>query len=151
MGRLGRDYCETVFAGRFGALVTHRSALLISPPVYDTQYWAHWSLPYGLLRVASWLHTKGYVLKLIDCLGADNAKRTVAKKMRKVRKLCSTEEYVPPRWSGFRPAENEKIEYCFGMPPDELRKRLKAVQSRARTARESHFDTIAFPEPDEIW
>ena len=71
--------------------------------------------------------------------------------MRKVRKLCSTEEYVPPQWSGFRPAEDEKIEYCFGMPPDELRKRLKAIQSRARTARESLFDTDVFPEPDEIW
>ena len=49
-------------------MIHPRSALLISPPVYDTQYWAHWSLPYGLLRVASWLRTKGYVLKLIDCL-----------------------------------------------------------------------------------
>ena len=84
--------------------------------MYDTQYWAHWSLPYGLLRVASWLRNMGYVLKLIDCLDAANEKRTVAKKMRKVRKLCSTEEYVPPQWSGFRPAEDEKIEYCFGLP-----------------------------------
>ena len=49
-----------------------RSALLISPPVYDSQYWGHWSLPYGLLRVATWLRTKGYVLKLIDCLGASH-------------------------------------------------------------------------------
>jgi len=85
------------------------------------------------------------LLKLIDCLGADHEKRTVQKKMRKVRKLCSTEEYVPPRWAGFRPAPDEKIEYCFGLPPDELRKKLKAVQSRARAARESLFDTDAFP------
>ena len=68
-----------------------RSALLINPPVYDTQYWARWSLPYGLLRVASWLREKGYVLKLIDCLEA-NKTRTAVKKARKVRKLCSTEE-----------------------------------------------------------
>ncbi len=128
-----------------------RSALLISPPVYDTQYWAHWSLPYGLLRVASWLRNMGYVLKLVDCLDAANEKRTVAKKMRKVRKLCSTEEYVPPRWSGFQPAEDEKIEYCFGLPADELRKRLRTIQLRNRSARESLFDTVAFPEPDEIW
>lgn len=128
-----------------------RSALLISPPVYDTQYWAHWSLPYGLLRVASWLRTKGYVLKLIDCMEANSSKRSVPKKMRKVRKLCSTEEYVPTRWAGFRPAEDEKIEYCFGLPPDQLRIRLKAIQSRARSARESFFDTDVFPEPDEIW
>src|SRR5947208_16565655 len=86
-----------------------RSALLINPPVYDSQYWAKWSLPYGLLRVASWLRSKGYVLKLIDCMEA-NKTRNVPKKMRKVRKLCSTEEYVPPRWVGFRPAEDEQTE-----------------------------------------
>ena len=128
-----------------------RSALLISPPVYDTQYWPHWSLPYGLLRVASWLRTKGYVLKLIDCLDAANEKRTVQKKMRKVRKLCSTEEYVPECWARFRPAEDEKIEYCFGLPPDALRQKLLSIQSHARANGQSHFDTSAFPEPDEIW
>jgi radical SAM superfamily enzyme YgiQ (UPF0313 family) len=132
-----------------------RSALLISPPVYDSQYWGRWSLPYGLLRVATWLRTQGYILKLIDCLGADNPKRTVQKKMRKVRKLCSTVEYEPKdiglTWNQFRPAEDERIEYCFGLPPDELSKRLKAIKSRSRVARESLFDTNAFPEPDEIW
>ncbi len=128
-----------------------RSALLISPPVYDTQYWAHWSLPYGLLRVATWLRNMGYVLKLVDCLDASNEKRTVVKKMRKVRKLCSTEEYVPSRWSGFKADDDEKIEYCFGLPVEEQRKRLRAIQARARSARESLFDKVAFPEPDEIW
>ena len=118
------------FAKRYGNLNRPRSALLISPPVYDTQYWPHWSLPYGLLRVASWLRTKGYLLKLIDCLDAANEKRTVQKKMRKVRKLCSTEEYVPERWAGFRPAKDEKIEYCFGVPPHELRQKLLSIQSR---------------------
>jgi radical SAM superfamily enzyme YgiQ (UPF0313 family) len=119
--------------------------------VYDTQYWARWSLPYGLLRVSSWLRTKGYLLKLIDCLGADNEKRTVPKKMRKVRKLCSTHEYVPPRWAGFRPGEDEKIEYCFGLPPDELRTKLRSIQAKARAAKASLFDSNVFPEPDEIW
>src|SRR5947209_785925 len=142
--------CGKASAERCGNLNRRRSALLISPPVYDTQYWAHWSLPYGLLRVASWLRDKGYVLKLIDCMEA-NKRRDVSKKMRKVRKLCSTVEYVPPKWAGFRPAEDEKIEYCFGLPPDELRKRLKAIQSKARAARQSLFETTAFPEPDEIW
>jgi len=36
------------------------AALLINPPVYDTQYWAEWSQPYGLLRIASWLKRRGY-------------------------------------------------------------------------------------------
>jgi radical SAM superfamily enzyme YgiQ (UPF0313 family) len=131
-------------------LAPPRSALLISPPVYDTQYWARWSLPYGLLRIASWLRKKGYVLKLIDCMEANRA-RTVRKKCRKVRKLCSTEEYVPHRWAGFRPREDEKVEYCFGIPIEELKRRLKAIKAHARWAKESLFDIEAFPEPDEIW
>ena len=35
-------------------------ALLINPPVYDTQYWAEWSQPYGLLRIAALLKGQGY-------------------------------------------------------------------------------------------
>src|SRR5687768_6462827 len=116
--RLVRSCCDEVSNERHGNLSRPRYALLISPPIYDTQYWAHWSLPYGLLRVASWLRTKGYVLKLIDCLKA-NLTRTAAKKARKVRKLCSTETYVPERWARFSPKENERIEYCFGTPVDE--------------------------------
>jgi len=131
-------------------LSRRRSALLISPPVYDTQYWAHWSLPYGLLRIASWLQSKGYLLKLVDCMEANKA-RTVAKKMRKVRKLCSTDEYVPEKWTRFRPKPDEKIEYCFGTPPDELRRKLRDIRDRARSAKNSLFDIVAFPEPDEIW
>ena len=37
-----------------------KTALLINPPVYDTQYWARWSQPYGLLRIASLLAARGY-------------------------------------------------------------------------------------------
>src|SRR5436309_5576575 len=106
MGLLELACCEKACVGRYGNLNQRRSALLISPPVYDTQYWAHWSLPYGLLRVASWLRTKGYVLKLVDCMEANSKKRTVPKQMWKVRKLCSREEYKPPRWAGFRPSED---------------------------------------------
>jgi radical SAM superfamily enzyme YgiQ (UPF0313 family) len=124
---------------------------LISPPVYDSQYWAHWSLPYGLLRVASWLREKGYALKLIDCMKANSKQRIVPKKMRKVRKLCSTEEYVPSHWAGFKPRDDEKIEYCFGLPPEELEVRLKAIRGKARDAENALFDIEVFPEPDEIW
>lgn len=127
-----------------------RSALLISPPVYDTQYWARWSLPYGLLRVASWLREKGYVLKLLDCMEA-NRVRTVRKKMLKVRRLCTTQEYRPERWTGFRPREDEKIEYCFGIPPDDLEQRLTVIRDKARDAQKALFDMESFPEPDEIW
>ena len=127
-----------------------RAALLINPPVYDTQYWAHWSLPYGLLRVASWLREKGYLLKLIDCLDASKT-RTTAKQARKVRKLCSIEERIPGHWQNFRPAGNERIEFCFGLPPEKLKKRLLEIEQKARDAQESLFEETAFPEPDEIW
>lgn len=80
-----------------------------------------------------------------------NKARTVAKKMRKVRTICSTAEYVPDRWNGFEPAENEKIEYCFGLPPEELKKRLLKIKRQAAAARESLFDLRVFPEPDEVW
>jgi radical SAM superfamily enzyme YgiQ (UPF0313 family) len=127
-----------------------RSALLISPPIYDTQYWAHWSMPYGLLRVASWLRTKGYLLKLIDCMEA-NRTRSAPKQMRKIRKLGSTQEDRPDKWAGYTPPENWKIEYCFGMPAEHLEKRLKEIQRTAQEAKQSLFEVKVFPEPDEIW
>jgi len=107
-------------------------------------------MPYGLLRVASWLRTKGYLLKLIDCMEA-NKTRTVRKKMQKVRKLCSTVEYVPEKWAGFKPKEDEKIEYCFGITPEDLEKLLKQIQKKSIDACESLFEIEVFPEPDEIW
>jgi radical SAM superfamily enzyme YgiQ (UPF0313 family) len=131
-------------------LAPRRAALLINPPVYDTQYWAHWSLPYGLLRVASWLRDKGYRLKLIDCMMA-NQDRTVPKKARKVRRVCSTEEFVPERWNGFRPKEDEKIEYCFGLTAEDLETRLQHIGERATSAQQSLFERSVFPVPDEIW
>jgi hypothetical protein len=40
-------------------LIGAKRALLINPPIYDTQYWAHWSQPHGLLKVATWLRNQG--------------------------------------------------------------------------------------------
>src|SRR5690348_1889021 len=37
-----------------------KTALLINPPVYDTQYWAEWSQPYGLVRIAALLKKHRY-------------------------------------------------------------------------------------------
>jgi hypothetical protein len=37
-----------------------KTALLVNPPVYDTQYWAEWSQPYGLLRIGALLKKRGY-------------------------------------------------------------------------------------------
>src|SRR5437764_15428446 len=48
-----------------------RHALLINPPVYDTQYWARWSQPAGLLRIATFLKQKGYQIDFVDCMEND--------------------------------------------------------------------------------
>ena len=42
-----------------GVCFGRRRALLLNPPVYDTQYWAEWSQPYGLLRIAALLRRAG--------------------------------------------------------------------------------------------
>ena len=51
-------------------------AILIHPPIYDTQYWAYWAQPHGLLKVATWLKSNNYSLRLLDCLST-NKKREV--------------------------------------------------------------------------
>lgn len=48
-----------------------KRALLINPPVYDAQYWARWSQPAGLLRIATLLKERGYLVNLIDCMETD--------------------------------------------------------------------------------
>src|SRR5688572_32104093 len=55
-----------------------KKAILIHPPIYDTQYWAYWAQPHGLLKVATWLRNNHYTdLRLLDCLATDK-KRNVA-------------------------------------------------------------------------
>jgi len=52
------------------------SALLLNPPVYDTQYWAEWSQPYGLLRVAAWLKQQRYKrVELFDFMETDEKRQ----------------------------------------------------------------------------
>ena len=68
-------------------------ALLFQPPVYDTQYYAEWSMPSGLLKVATWLRELGYDLRLLDCLYPD-AKGEVKQEIRKVVQVCSTLEWT---------------------------------------------------------
>lgn len=80
-----------------------------------------------------------------------NSKRTVSKRFRKVRKVCSTFEYVPDRWAGFRPREDERVECCFGLTPEELRKRLETIKAKGLNAQRSLFEVKVFPQPDEIW
>ena len=48
-------------------------ALLVQPPVYDTQYYAEWSMPSGLLKVATWLRELGRTQ--VDRLPVSESKR----------------------------------------------------------------------------
>jgi len=63
---------------------------LINPPVYDVQYWAQWSQPYGLLRIARLLDKLGYKRReLFDFMEASGEKRTVSK-----RRIAPGESFV---------------------------------------------------------
>lgn len=65
-----------------------KTAILINPPVYDTQYWAEWSQPYGLLRIASLLRAKGYrCIELFDFMETDERRKAPA------RRISSDESY----------------------------------------------------------
>ncbi len=53
-----------------------KTALLINPPVYDTQYWAEWAQPYGLFRIGAWLKKSGYRrVELFDFMETDEKRR----------------------------------------------------------------------------
>jgi hypothetical protein len=99
---------------RSGALRTGATrALLINPPLYDTQYWAHWSQPHGLLKVASWLKQIGYThLWLIDCLATDE-KRQVRYRVNRERTVLR--------------GDMIKTAYTYGMTLDELRAQIRRL------------------------
>lgn len=86
-----------------------RKAILINPPVYDTQYWAYWSQPHGLLKVATWLRSKRYTdLRLIDCMATDYQRRVPKRTLRLVQRDDIT-----------------KRVYHFGMTLEELKRHLR--------------------------
>lgn len=81
-----------------GRRTTSRSKrlLLINPPVYDTQYWAQWSQPYGLLRIAAWLRRLGYgQLALFDFLEPDEDRTVHSHRIHPSQKY--DEDDWPPR------------------------------------------------------
>ena len=101
-----------------------RRALLINPPVYDAQYWARWSQPAGLLRIATLLKRKGYEIDFVDCMETND--RGMVPKTRRTddRGL----PVVIKRDNIVKPI------YHFGIS-------LEILEQKLRTLR----------EPDEIW
>src|SRR5258708_6177022 len=113
-----------------------KKALLISPPVYDTQYWERWSMPHGLLKVATYLRNAGYETRLIDCLASDGKNKLRMRKRELVR-VGTRERWIPKPWNA-RSQADVKIVYSFGKNVDDLRAELR-----------NHIS--AGWDPDEIW
>ncbi len=102
-----------------------KTALLINPPVYDTQYWAEWSQPYGLLRIARLLGNLGYQRReLFDFMEALGEKRSVVRK-----RIAPGESFVTkntpapqsPPYSIEKAAQGLKLwKYHFGKSWDQF-------------------------------
>lgn len=101
-----------------------KKALLINPPIYDTQYWAYWSQPHGLLKIATWLKEKQQYtdLRLIDCLATNDKRKVKHHLLSRVTRGNIT-----------------KIKRAFGMSIEELKSHLR-----------EHANGERF-RPDEIW
>lgn len=128
-------------------------ALLVQPPVYDTQYYAEWSMPSGLLKVATWLRELGYDIRLVDCLYPD-ASGGVKHEIRKVVQVCSTVEWS---LSDYRSMVKERTgrttielpphhryKFEFGLP-------LHAVESLLAPTEQQAFVEDERWVPDEVW
>jgi radical SAM superfamily enzyme YgiQ (UPF0313 family) len=109
-------------------IVGNKKALLINPPIYDTQYWAYWSQPHGLLKVATWLRRHhGYShLRLLDCLATDARRRV------KFHRRPGDQAVV-------RRGNVERQMWEYGWPREKLRQELE------RHARGDFF------RPEEVW
>jgi len=130
---------------------TGKTALLINPPVYDTQYWSEWSQPYGLLRIARLLANLGYKRReLFDFterprqgMEAPSEKRKVAQ-----RRIAPGESFVekdmpdpksPPHFIQKGGQTLELWRYHFGKGWDEFDRWL------------DEHEFAAMNPPDEVW
>ncbi len=88
---------------RLGGQPRRRTALLINPPVYDTQYWAQWSQPYGLLRIAALLRKHRYKrIELFDFMETDGQRKVYQHRINR-------EEEYSERDQPSRPTQPVKI------------------------------------------
>lgn len=130
----------------------NKLAILINPPIYDTQYWARWSMPHGLLKIGTWLRDNGYDLKLYDCLNpyaedsgipervADfESYDAVRKEKKSVVVLASTEEREEAL--SYRLKSNEKWKFAFGMPLGTLENYLVDLKEEIKGKK---YDEIEF-------
>lgn len=128
-------------------------ALLVQPPVYDTQYYAEWSMPSGLLKVSTWLRGLGYDLRLIDCL-YPNPKGDVKQEIRKVVQVCSTVEWSLSDYrqmvgeltgsTSIALPQHHRYKFEFGLPLHAVERHLGADAQRGL------FESDEWV-PEEIW
>ena len=119
-----------------------KTAILINPPVYDTQYWAQWSQPYGLLRIASLLRQRGYRrVELFDFMEVNEKGKVHQHRINVEEEYHEEDEPTRP----VRPYVIEKdgqslelFKHHFGTTWREFDRRIK----------EHGFDR---EPPDEIW
>lgn len=136
----------------------NRFAILINPPIYDTQYWARWSMPHGLLKIGSWLKREGYDLQLFDCLNpygddskipgktADYESYDSVRKEKKSVVTLATNIEVPieelENGTSYKLKYDQKWKYAWGMPIGTLEMRLEELK---REIRFKEYETI------EVW
>jgi radical SAM superfamily enzyme YgiQ (UPF0313 family) len=120
-----------------------KAALLINPPVYDTQYWAQWAQPYGLLRIAALLKKHGYKrLALYDFMETDERRKVPQHRISLGESYAERAEPTRPIRPYVIAKEGGRLElykYHFG----------RTWQQFDTWLAEQGFDS-AHP-PDEIW
>src|SRR5438309_7280892 len=102
-----------------------KKALLISPPVYDTQYWERWSMPHGLLKVATYLKKSGFETRLIDCLVCPDGQKKLKMKKKELVRLGTKERRSAQGFGGRLPSDM-KVIYTFGKGIEELKTEFRS-------------------------
>jgi len=120
-----------------------KTAILLNPPVYDTQYWAEWSQPYGLLRIGALLRKRGYKrVELFDFMEADERRKVRSHRINPDESYDERHKPSMPLRRVVIEKGSERLElnkYHFGKSWREFEEWLDA-----------HGFTAAHP-PDEVW
>lgn len=122
-----------------------KTALLIAPPVYDTQYWSKWSQPYGLLRIAGLLKKHSYkrldLFDFMECAEGEKVPQHRIQPDENYSERDNPSRPIPPQVIS-KPGDPDQLKlfrYHFG----------KSWQEFENWLDERGF-TQANP-PDEIW
>lgn len=120
-----------------------KTALLVNPPVYDTQYWAQWSQPYGLLRIATLLKKHGYKrVELFDFMETNEGRKVSRHRINPGEAYSEREEPTRPLRPHALSDESGTLDLCryhFGKTWSQCERWLDA----------QGFD--ANHPPDEVW